>query len=375
MSRAPELGACEGATLTSVCIFIPTLTAGGAERVSSIIANEWSKRQAVVVLTYFEAPIFFDLDPRVAVFCLGMRPNQGRFRRVLDVLRAGWRMRRFVTRLRPAFVLSFMNKYNAFCLGSLRLAGVPVIVSERDSPREKLPRIREIARDALYPWAAGLIAQTKDGMRFIESRCRLRHVEVIPNPVHRIIDVSERAPEKIVLNVGRLVAKKGQSQLLAAFRQMRATDWRLVFCGDGPLRQALEAQARALGVEDRVEFLGEVTALAPQFRRAGIFAFPSLWEGYPNALAEAMVSGLPCISYDCSTGPSDIIDDGRNGILVPAGDIEALAAALDRLSEDEARARAMGVAASRLSEELDPERIAARYLAFCELAAADRAHT
>lgn len=355
----------------AVCIFIPSLTAGGAERVASLLANNWCEHRSVVVLTYFNVPHFFDLDRRVSVACLGMHPHRGMLCRAFDVLRAGWRMRTLVKRLRPAFVLSFMNKYNAFCLAALAWADIPVIVSERDSPFEVLPRIREIARDALYPYASGLIAQTADGLRYIESRCRLRRVESIPNPVRRMIDVSERVPEKVVLNVGRLVLKKGQSQLLAAFARMKATDWRLVFCGEGPLLDELKALAIALGVAERVEFLGEVRDLAPQFRRAGIFAFPSLWEGYPNALAEAMVSGLPCISYDCPTGPSEIIVDGENGLLVPVGDVVALAEALDRLSEDEPLARALAAAASELAVELEPTRIADRYLAFCDTTAAE----
>lgn len=354
---------------SNLCVFIPTLTAGGAERVASILANTWCSTHRVTLITYFDEPYFYQLDPRVDVFCLGMRPNRGVVQRCLDVLFAAGVLRRLVREIRPDFVLSFMNKYNAFCLAALAGTGIPVIVSERDSPTEVLPRLRVIARDALYPYAAGLICQTDAGHAFMTERLPLKFTAVIPNPVIRIMDPKDWAPEPVILSVGRLAEKKAQRHLIAAFAAMNARGWRLVLCGDGPLRNALERQVSELGIADRVEFAGSVSDLRPYIRRAGIFAFSSLYEGYPNALAEAMVSGLPCVSYDCPTGPAELIADGENGLLVPLGDIGALTVALDRLAGDAEFARRLGAEAARLAEELVPEGIAARYLSFCEIAA------
>lgn len=353
----------------SVAIFIPTLTAGGAERVASIIANEWADTRRVYVITYFDAPIFFVIDSRVKIFSLGFQPKRRAIRRMLDIVRAMWRLRLLIKRLRPVFVLSFMNKYNVFCLLALYGLRIPVIVSERGSPTEILPRIRVVARDILYPWASGLICQTRDGHDFITTQARVRYATVIPNPVRRIIDPGDRVAEKMILAVGRFVDAKGFDQLLKAVAAMSVTDWRLVLCGDGPLRTALEQQARTLGIAERVEFPGLVVDLAPYYRRAGIFAFSSLHEGFPNALAEALVSGLPCVSYDCPTGPSDLIINGESGLLIPVGEVAAMTAALNRLATDRNLAEQLGARAADLVERLDPACVSREYLAFCETVA------
>lgn len=350
----------------NICIFIPTITAGGAERVASQLANTWCNTRRVVVITYFDESHFFKLDPRIEVRCLGLRVNRGLFGRNADILGAAISFRRIVRGIQPRFVLSFMNKYNAFALAALYGTGARVFVSERGSPIEKLPWVRGFARDRLYPSAAGVVCQTQAGLDFITSRTNVRNATVIPNPVRRIIDPAERIPERVILSVGRFVPSKGFDQLIAAFASMRDQDWRLVLCGDGPTRPELEHKAKALGVADRVEFTGLASDLKPYYRRAGFFAFSSLHEGFPNALAEAMVSGLPCVSYDCPTGPSDMIHGEHNGLLVPVGDARALAAALDRLAFDRNFAERLGKRAAEAAEALDPERIADRYLAFCE---------
>jgi GalNAc-alpha-(1->4)-GalNAc-alpha-(1->3)-diNAcBac-PP-undecaprenol alpha-1,4-N-acetyl-D-galactosaminyltransferase len=356
----------------SPCIFVATLTAGGAERVASIVASIWSETQKVTLITYFDEPCFYPVDPRVNLMCLGLQARRGQIGRALDVIRAMFRMRRLVTRLRPKFVLSFMNKYNAFCLASLRGTAIPVIASERNSPVRELPRIRVFARDMLYPSAAGLICQTEEGLDFMKARTPLRETIVIPNPVSPFIKPGERDAEEIVLAVGRLMPSKGFDQLLRAFAGMESRNWRLIICGEGPMRAKLEQEALSLGVSERVEFPGLVRDLRPYYRRAGIFAFPSLHEGFPNALAEAMVSGLPCVSYDCPTGPSDIIVDGENGLLLPLGDETALSTALDRLATDRGFAEQLGARAAELRERMDPRHIAGTFLAFCDMAARRR---
>lgn len=352
-----------------LCIFIPTLTAGGAERVASILANHWCEAQRVIIITYFDEPAFFAIDPRVRIECLGLRPNRGLYSRASDIVTASWHFRRLIVRLRPAFVLSFMNKYNAFCLASLSGLSVPVIVSERDSPTEELPKSRVFARDTLYPSAAGLICQTQRGRDFITARTKIRRSAVIPNPIDPIIEPGSWKAEKIVLGVGRFVPKKGFDQLVASFAAMNDDSWKLVLCGDGPMREQLRIQAEALGISRRIEFPGLVKDLRPYLSKAAIFAFPSLYEGFPNALAEAMVSGLPCVSYDCPTGPAELIDHGENGLLVPVGDVQGLTQCLTRLAEDRAFAEQLGEKAALLGKRLHSERIAAEYLHFCECAA------
>lgn len=351
-------------------IFIPTLTMGGAERVAAVLANEWVKREQVTVITYFEVDPFYRLDARVNVICLNRRAGRGPFARLLDVVLAGFAFRMAVQQLRPRFVLSFMNKYNAFSIWWLLGTGIPVLGSERGSPYEALPRIRVLARNLLYPLAAGIIFQTEAARAAMSSKIRIKRAEVIPNPVPRIIDPKVRQPECMVLAVGRLVESKAVDQLIRAFETMRARNWRLVICGDGPMRSFLEDVACGTSARDRIEFVGATSDLAPFHRRAGIFAMTSLHEGFPNALAEAVVSGIPCVAYNCLTGPADLINDGRSGRLVEVGDWAGLAKAMDEIAGNDDVARAFSEAAAEIGAQLEPSMISARFLTFCDASVA-----
>ncbi|MBW7881720.1 MAG: glycosyltransferase [Caldilineaceae bacterium] len=348
-----------------IVIFIPTLTSGGAERVASILANEWCQKYSVTVITYFENPSFYKISDRVRHICLGRKANKNSIARIIDVGIGLVRLRRIIVGLKPIFVLSFMNKYNCFCLASMLGSGIPVVVSERDSPTEKLPTIRVLARKMLYRFAAGVICQTEDGKKFIDAEAKNRCSIVISNPINKIVDVSARRPEKVILNVSRLVRKKGHIQLLEAFAKSGLEDWTLVLCGEGEERERIKDHARSLGVDERVVLMGLTEDLSCHFKTAGIFAFSSLYEGYPNALAEAMVSGIPCVSYDCPTGPSEIIKNGVNGLLVPVGDVGGLARCLRYLATDSEYAETLGMSASNIYEHVKSGAIAAEYLNFC----------
>jgi len=130
---------------------------------------------------------------------------------------------------------------------------------------------------------------------------------------------------------------KNQKALVRIFARLESNvDWRLILIGDGPERPGLEQKVRELGLEDRIEFLGERKDVLTWLDRARVFAFTSLKEGFPNALSEALAAGCACVSYDCPTGPSDLIQHEVNGLLVPNDDEVIFAQQLERLISDEA---------------------------------------
>jgi len=154
--------------------------------------------------------------------------------------------------------------------------------------------------------------------------------------------------------------------LLEAFAIINPKDWRLIILGDGPLRKDLENMAKKLGIQDKVQFMGTVINVDVWLNKASIFAFPSLWEGFPNALAEAMAAGLPVVSFDCPTGPSDLIKNGENGYLIDMKDTNNFAKKLKLLIENEDLRVQLSKEAIHVASELNSEKISNLYLNFCK---------
>lgn len=143
--------------------------------------------------------------------------------------------------------------------------------------------------------------------------------------------------------MGRLVDQKDHVTLLNALRQLHEEHKvRLLIMGEGPRRSELEKVVQTLGMEEQVDFLGFVSNPYSVLAECDIFVLSSLWEGLPTALIEAMAVGVPSVSTDCPCGPSEIIEDGKTGLLVPVGEANGLARAINRLIEDRELRRKLG---------------------------------
>jgi glycosyltransferase involved in cell wall biosynthesis len=159
-------------------------------------------------------------------------------------------------------------------------------------------------------------------------------------------------PEELLLGtVGRLDDQKGHAVLLEAVARLKdSIALRLVILGEGPLRPALEGQIRRLRLERSVRLLGERADVASWLSALDLFVLPSLWEGLPNSLLEAMAIGLPCLATSVD-GVPEVILPGQNGLLVPAGDSAALAQAITALAKDPAARSRLGQAAAKTARE------------------------
>jgi glycosyltransferase involved in cell wall biosynthesis len=169
-------------------------------------------------------------------------------------------------------------------------------------------------------------------------------VGAAPRRAHR-----DDQPVQIV-SVGRLAAPKDFSTLLAAMARLPEGRARLRVLGDGPLRSELEAQKCALGIDNAVEFMGEVPAVRPYLDEADVFVLASLSEGMPVSILEAMAAGLPVVA-SAVDGLEEVVVDGKTGFLTPPSDAAALAARLRRLIEDPSLRSALGRAGRKRAEE------------------------
>ncbi len=192
-------------------------------------------------------------------------------------------------------------------------------------------------------------------------------IVVIPNavtpPVELGLRKTGRVDRRTVLGVGRLVRQKGFDLLVPAFAAATRCDggWELVIAGEGPEREALAALAASCGIADRVRLIGRQADIRRLYAQADVFALPSRWEGFPNALLEAMAAGLPVVAADCLTGPREIIRDEHDGLLVGSEDVDALTQALFRLISDTDLRRRLGAEAAGVADRFDPGAIQQRW--------------
>jgi len=333
-------------------LLVASLQGGGAERQLSDMANYWAEKGWQVSLATWSGPEvedFYPLDARVRRVSLesgsAHMTEQSRIRVNLERI---MRLRRLLKSTRPDAVLSFMTESNLLAI--LAGAGLPVrvVVSERVQPalHAAFPWTWRFLRRLLYRWADAVVAQTQDAARWLLRNCGTK-VTVIPNALRSLPEPAGERRNSIVA-VGRLTQQKGFDVLLKAFARIAHTfpHWRLAIVGEGEERQSLLRLRAQLGLDDRVEFVGQSEDVLGWMARAGLMVQPSRFEGFPNVVLEGMGLGTAVISADCPSGPSEMIEDGVNGRLVPVDDVQRLAEVMAELIANPAERARLGRAAS-----------------------------
>ena len=350
-----------------------SLEAGGAERVASVLANAWIERGVeVVIITFADTNLdFYALDRRIRRVAIGHYVASGSLvRAALANTSRVHKLRQAIKQSDPDIVISFVDKTNITTLFACLGTGIPVIVSERVDVRHySIGPMWEVLRRIAYRFASALVVQTKDIAGAFSYLRRVRRV-VIPNPVPAVEGkCAEPAfvERPFLMGMGRMVPQKGFDLLLAGFARIAARypEWKLVLVGEGQQRETLQQQARDLGVAERVRFTGIVKEPFSAIGCPDVFVMSSRFEGFPNALCEAMARGVASISFDCPSGPSEIIHHGHDGLLVERENVDELAKAMEKVIGDVALRKALASRASQAIERFSVGRIADEWLGLC----------
>ena len=350
---------------------------GGAQRAAATLANGFAAQghRVELVETYSAGgECAYHLSPQVQRVQWAAKSQRAESKLMSRLKRLFWL--RGLFRERPgAVVISFLTDVNvATILASLKLP-VTTIVTERSYPGlMPLPQWVQWLRRKLYSRASVVVGQTQAAAQWLKTEIPSANIRVMPNaltlPVnsdhpHRPLNLFVHGVKKVILGVGRLSPEKGFADLIAAYAalsdEVRSVS-QLVILGEGPEHQALEQQIQVLGLVGDVCLLGAAGNLSDWYEQADVFVLSSQFEGFPNALLEAQAHGAACVSFNCLSGPADLIDHGRTGLLVdPEAGAAGLAKAIEELLADPERRAAMGAAAKQASARFETSKVIAQW--------------
>jgi glycosyltransferase involved in cell wall biosynthesis len=331
-----------------ITLVISSLECGGAQRAVSLMAQYWAaKDHDVTVITLSnESTDHFKLNERVKRISLDMEQSSTGFGEAIrNNIRRVSALRSVLRGVMPHLVVSFMDQINVLTLLASIDLGIPIIVSERIDPRvAPLRRSWSMLRHLFYRRARAVVVQTESVRAWATRLVAPTRVRVIPNAIDLKLAIeppSSRQEERKIVAIGRLTEQKGFDLLLHAFAKVVAAknEWTLEIVGDGPGREMLGEMVGKLAIGQHIRFVGTVSNPWELLKRASLFVLSSRYEGFPNAILEAMACGVAVISFDCPSGPREIIKDGVNGVLVPAGDVEELARAMEQLMTNDCERR------------------------------------
>ncbi len=344
-------------------IIIGSLGFGGAERVTVILSDYWSKHgHSVSIFTTMRRPeneyIVVESIKRIECF-------SGTKGATIKCLRSN------LIKTPQDIVLIMDTPMCAMAVPSLIGLKIPFVVSERSSPATKaIKRSTKIVSHLLMNLASGFVFQTNEAKNYYNRKIQSRST-IIANPlkVEELPTPYFGERERRVVAVGRLIPAKNYPNLIHAFLKFHEDndDYRLEIYGDGVLKKELTKMINEYNASQFIKLMGSRKSVLEDIKTAAIYVLSSDIEGMPNALIEAMAMGIPCIATDCPSGGSkDLIQDGMNGLLAPVRNSDVLANSLSRYVEDDNLSRMVSMNSIKVRDKLDINIIGEKWIRYFE---------
>lgn len=313
-----------------IALAIDTNSAGGGERVMATLANYMCNKGYE---TYFvnsdTSSSFYSIDRRVRIYKMGLDLKYGN--RLSRFIKKYLMLVQFFRKEKPDAVIAFLFNMEAPVILAGLTTHTNVFVSVRNSANS-YPFIERVFRRFFYPHIKGIVFQSEK-VRIHKDFKKLKNARVIMNPISGTI-IEKRKPvpfskrRNVIINVARLDEQKNQALLIKAFSKIENIypEMELHIFGEGPLHNQLEELIESLNLSGKVFLKGAQKDAIFLNRDAKLFVLSSDYEGFPNALVEAMVEGIPSISTDFDSGvAAELIKNDRNGWLVAVNNVEQLA--------------------------------------------------
>jgi len=317
--------------MKKIMLIVPSLIRGGVERVVSTLSKELNKYYDVYVIIYHK-PIEYEIEGNL----INLDTPTGSFgRKIKNTFYRVMKLKILIKKISPDFIVSFMGNLQPI------LTFEPIIVSIRINP-DFFPLYKKFLLKTVYklPNVIKIITCSSEIEKKLNNDYGLKNTKIIYNPIDLKLIKQKLLAQKLVdfdyiLAVGRLRRQKGFDILIKAFAKSDLKNMiKLVILGEGEERKNLEELIGRLDLKNQVLLFGKVDNPFIYMKYAKFFILSSRHEGFPNVLLEALACETPVIATNCETGPSEIIENEKNGLLIPVEDEKALKEAMEKLFHD-----------------------------------------